>query len=140
MVVLAGAWYNRGYWGTVSHNAKAVYQKYLGWFDANPANLHPLPPEEAGKKYVEFMDGADAVLDKARRAYERGEYRWVAQVVNHVVFADPNNMEARRLQADALEQLGYQAESSIWRNLYLQGAKDLRDGSVPCLRSIQTYG
>ena len=125
---LAGEWYNRGYWGTVSHDAKAVYQKYLGWFDGNPANLNPLPPEDAAKKYVEFMGGADATLAKARSAYDRGEYRWVVQVVNHVVFADPNNMAARRLQADALEQLGYQAESSIWRNLYLQGAKELREG------------
>jgi alkyl sulfatase BDS1-like metallo-beta-lactamase superfamily hydrolase len=125
---LAGAWCNRGYWGSVSHNAKAVYQKYLGWFDGNPANLHPLPPEEAAKKYVEFMDGVDATLARARRAFEKGEYRWVVQVVNHVVFAYPDNREARRLQADALEQLGYQAESSIWRNLYLQGAKELREG------------
>ena len=109
----AGEWYNRGYWGTVSHDAKAVYQKYLGWFDGNPANLHPLPPEEAAKQYGEFMGGADATLAKARSAYDRGEYRWVAQVVNHVVFADPENRETRRLQADALEQLGYQAESSI---------------------------
>jgi alkyl sulfatase BDS1-like metallo-beta-lactamase superfamily hydrolase len=129
--VLAGAWYNRGYWGTVSHNAKAVYQKYLGWFDGNPANLNPLPPEEAAGKYVAFMGGIDATLAKARSAYAKGEYRWVVQVVNHVVFADPENREARRLQADALEQLGYQAESSIWRNFYLQGAKELREGVVP---------
>lgn len=127
---LAGAWYNRGYWGTVSHNAKAVYQKYLGWFDGNPANLNPLPPEEAGGRYVAFMGGVDATLAKARSAYNKGEYRWVVQVVNHVVFADPENREARRLQADALEQLGYQAESSIWRNFYLQGAKELREGVV----------
>jgi len=125
---LAGKWYNRGYWGTVSHNAKAVYQKYLGWFDGNPANLHPLPPEDAGKKYVEFMGGIDKTLNLAREAYEKGEYRWVAQVVNHVVFAFPENEEARNLQADAFEQLGYQAESSIWRNDYLQGAKELREG------------
>jgi len=125
---LAGKWYNRSYWGTVSHNAKAVYQKYLGWFDGNPANLHPLPPEDAGKKYVEFMGGIDKTLNLAREAYENGEYRWVAQVVNHVVFAFPENEEARNLQADAFEQLGYQAESSIWRNDYLQGAKELREG------------
>ncbi len=125
---LSGKWYNRGYWGTVSHNAKAVYQKYLGWFDGNPANLHVLPPVDAAKKYVEFMGGADATLNRARKYYDKGEYRWVAQVVNHVVFADPENRDARMLQADALEQLGYQAESSIWRNDYLQGAKELRDG------------
>jgi len=125
---LAGKWYNRGYWGTVSHNAKAVYQKYLGWFDGNPANLHPLPPEDAGKKYVEFMGGIDKTLNLAREAYEKGEYRWVAQVLNHAVFAFPDNEEARNLQADAFEQLGYQAESSIWRNDYLQGARELREG------------
>lgn len=125
---LAGKWYNRGYWGTVIHNAKAVYQKYLGWFDGNPANLHQLPPEDAGKKYVEFMGGVRKTLDMAREAYNKGEYRWVVQVVNHVVFADPENREARMLQADAFEQLGYQAESSIWRNNYLQGAKELREG------------
>jgi len=125
---LSGKWYNRGYWGTVSHNAKAVYQKYLGWFDGNPANLHALPPEDAAKKYVEFMGGADATLNKARKYYDKGEYRWVVQVVNHVVFAFPDNKEAKLLQADAMEQLGYQAESSIWRNNYLQGAKELREG------------
>jgi len=131
--VLAKEWYNRGYYGTVSHNAKAVYQRYLGWFDGNPANLHPLPPVEASKKYVEFMGGADAVLAKARRAYKKGEYRWVAQAVNHVVFADPKNKKARDLQADALEQLGYQAESGPWRNFYLTGAKELREGVVKLL-------
>jgi alkyl sulfatase BDS1-like metallo-beta-lactamase superfamily hydrolase len=127
---LAKEWYNRGYYGTVSHDAKAVYQRYLGWFDGNPANLHPLPPVEASKKYVEFMGGADAVLAKARKAYKKGEYRWVAQAVNHVVFADPNNRKARNLQADALEQLGYQAESGPWRNFYLTGAQELRKGVV----------
>lgn len=122
------AWYNRGYYGTVSHNVKAIYQRYLGFFDGNPATLHPLPPEAAGKKYVEFMGGADALLAKARAAFDQGEYRWVAQVVNHLVFADPDNRAARELQADALEQLGYQAESGPWRNFYLSGAKELRDG------------
>jgi alkyl sulfatase BDS1-like metallo-beta-lactamase superfamily hydrolase len=118
----------QGYYGTVSHNVKSVYNKYLGWYDANPANLNPLPPTEAGARYVEFMGGADEVLRRARRSLEAGDYRWVAQVVNHVVFADPSNTEARELQADALEQLGYQAESGTWRNAYLFGAKELRDG------------
>lgn len=122
------AWYNRDYYGTVSHNVKAVYQRYLGFFDGNPANLHPLPPEQAGACYVEFMGGADALLAKARQSYADGNYRWVAQVVNHLVFADPENEEARALQADALEQLGYQAESGPWRNFYLSAAKELRDG------------
>jgi alkyl sulfatase BDS1-like metallo-beta-lactamase superfamily hydrolase len=121
-------WYNRGYYGSVNHDAKAIYQRYLGWFDGNPANLHALPPEEAARRYVEFMGGAEAVLSQAREAYEKGEYRWVAQVVNHLVFAEPDNRQARELQADALEQLGYQAESGPWRNFYLTGAKELRDG------------
>ena len=127
---LAHAWYNRGYYGSVSHNVRAVYNKYLGYFDGNPATLHELPPAESGRKYVEFMGGADAVLEKAREAYDEGEYRWVAEVVNHLVFAEPDNEAARRLQADALEQLGYQAESGQWRNFYLTGAQELRDGVV----------
>ncbi len=122
------AWYNRGYYGSVNHNVKAIYQRYLGFFDGNPANLHPLPPEEAGKRYVEFMGGAEALLAKAKESYAKGDYRWVAQVVNHLVFADPQNTEARNLQADVLEQLGYQAESGPWRNFYLSAAKELRDG------------
>ena len=127
---LAHHWALRGYYGTVNHNVKATYVKYLGWFDGNPANLHTLPPEEVAKRYVEFMGGAEATLEKARSAYESGEYRWVAEVVNHVVFADPSNQEARGLQADALEQMGYQSESGPWRNFYLTGAKELRDGVV----------
>ncbi len=123
---LAGEFGNRGYYGTVSHNAKAVYQRYFGWFDGNPANLHPLPPEPASTRYVEYMGGAAAVLARAREDFEAGEYRWVAQVVNHVVFADPTNAEARELQAAALEQLGFQAESGPWRNFYLTGAQELR--------------
>ena len=119
----------QGYYGTVSHNTRSVYNRYLGWYDGNPANLNPLPPTEAGANYVEFMGGASAVLARARDCFERGEYRWVAQVVNHVVFADPSNREARSLQADALEQLGYQSESATWRNAYLMGAKELREGT-----------
>lgn len=122
------AWHNRGYYGSINHNVKAIYQRYLGFFDGNPATLHPLPPEAAGRKYVEFMGGADALLANARRAFDQGEYRWVAQVVNHLVFADPDNEAARDLQADALEQLGYQAESGPWRNFYLSATKELRDG------------
>jgi alkyl sulfatase BDS1-like metallo-beta-lactamase superfamily hydrolase len=129
---LAKRWYNRGNYGTLSHNVKAIYQRYLGWFDANPAHLDPLPPVKASERYVEFMGGAQAVLAKARESYKTGDYRWVAEVVNHVVFADPGNQEARRLEADALEQLGYQAESTVWRNFYLTGALELRRG-VPKL-------
>jgi alkyl sulfatase BDS1-like metallo-beta-lactamase superfamily hydrolase len=125
---LAQHWALRGYYGTMNHNVKATYVKYLGWFDGNPATLHVLPPAEASKKYVEFMGGAEAALKKAKAAYAKGEYRWVAEVVNHVVFADPNNKAAKELQADVLEQLGYQAESGPWRNFYLTGAKELREG------------
>ena len=121
-------WYARGYYGTLSHNVKAVYQRYLGWYDGNPANLNPLPPAEGAAKYVEYMGGAKAVMAKARQDFERGEYRWVAEVMNQVVFAYPDNAEARHLQAAALEQLGYQAESAVWRNIYLSGAQELREG------------
>jgi alkyl sulfatase BDS1-like metallo-beta-lactamase superfamily hydrolase len=119
---------NRGYYGTLQHNAKAVYQRYLGWFDGNPANLDRLPPEKAAQRYVEAMGGAAAVLRRASAEYEAGEYRWVAEVVGHVVFSEPDNTAARQLQADAFEQLGYQAESATWRNVYLMGAMELRDG------------
>ena len=119
----------RGYYGTISHNAKSVYNRYLGWYDGNPAHLNPLPPVEGGSRYVEFMGGADAVLARAQQSFDDGDYRWVAEVVNHVVFADPANQRARRLQADALEQLGYQSESATWRNAYLMGAQELRQGS-----------
>lgn len=125
---LGKAWCNRGYYGTLNHNAKAVYQRYLGWFDGNPAHLDPLPPEAAGRKYVEFMGGADAVVEKARAAHAAGEYRWVVEVLAHVVFSEPSHQAARELSADAMEQLGYQAESSVWRNFYLTGAQEIRHG------------
>ena len=125
---LANFWANRGYYGSLYHDVAATYVLYLGWFDGNPATLHELPPVEASKNYVEFMGGADAVLGKARDSYAKGDFRWVAQVVNHVVFADPDNQDAKDLQADALEQLGYQAESGPWRNFYLTGAQELRKG------------
>ncbi|CAI4053719.1 hypothetical protein SUVZ_15G3690 [Saccharomyces uvarum] len=128
-------WSTRGYYGTLRHNAKAVYQKYLGWYDANPANLNPLPPVAYAKKTIEYMGGADAVLDRAREDFKRGEFRWVASVANQVVYAEPENEQARELGADALEQLGYQAESGIWRCAYLVGAMELRNG-VPNIPSI----
>ena len=121
-------WANRGYYGSIYHDVAATYVLYLGWFDGNPSTLHELPPVEASKKYVEFMGGADAVMEKARQSFEKGEYRWVAEVMNHVVFADPDNQAAKNLTADALEQLGYQAESGPWRNFYLTGAQELRNG------------
>ncbi|MFB6507075.1 MULTISPECIES: alkyl/aryl-sulfatase [unclassified Streptomyces] len=127
---LERAWHTHGYYGSVSHNVKAVYQRYLGWFDGNPAHLWEHPPVESATRYVEFMGGADEVLRRARRSFAEGDYRWVAQVVNHVVFADPGNADARELQADALEQLGYGSENGTWRNFYLTGALELRHGSV----------
>jgi alkyl sulfatase BDS1-like metallo-beta-lactamase superfamily hydrolase len=125
---LSETWHVRGYYGTLSHNSKAVYQRYLGWYDANPANLNPLPPVERGRKYVEYMGGAHAAIARALGDFERGEYRFVAEAMSHVVFADPSNTEARQLGADALEQLGYAAESATWRNAYLLGAFELRQG------------
>jgi alkyl sulfatase BDS1-like metallo-beta-lactamase superfamily hydrolase len=125
----------QGYYGTVSHNVRSVYHRYLGWYDGNPANLDPLPPVDAGRRYVELMGGADAVLDRAQASFDEGDYRWVVQLVNHVVFADPANRRARRLQADAMEQLGYQSESSTWRNAYLMGAQELRAGSPVGVRA-----
>jgi len=122
-------WFNRGYYGHLNHNVKATYQWYLGWFDANPAHLHELPPVEASRKYVEYMGGPDEVLRKAQASFAEGEYRWVAQVVNHLVFAYPGNEAARALQADALEQMGYQSEGGTWRNCYLTGALELRGES-----------
>ncbi|MFM7618114.1 MAG: alkyl/aryl-sulfatase [Actinomycetes bacterium] len=120
-----------GYYGALVHNVKAVYQRYLSWYDANPANLWRLPPTEAGARYVRLAGGADALLADARAAFDAGDYRWVVEVVNHLVFADPTNTAARALQADALEQLGYQSESATFRNAYLQGAQELRHGTLP---------
>lgn len=125
---LESDWATHGYYGTISHNAKAVYQKYLGWYDANPANLNPLPTVEQAKKTVAYMGGAQALLEHARADYDKGEYRWVAHVTSQLVFADPANREARELGASALEQLGYQSESGIWRDVYLTGALELRQG------------
>jgi alkyl sulfatase BDS1-like metallo-beta-lactamase superfamily hydrolase len=119
---------NRGYYGSVNHNVKAVYNYYLGWFDANPANLHPLPPVPAAVKFVEYAGGPQALLEKARVDFEAGEYRWVAEAVNHLVFAEPDSAEAKTLLADTYEQMAYQAESGPWRNFYLAGATELRHG------------
>ncbi|MBN8189202.1 MBL fold metallo-hydrolase [Salipiger thiooxidans] len=127
---LAQTFSNRGYYGSVSHNAKAQYQLYFGWFSGNPSELHELPPAEEGAKFVEYAGGAAAVIEKAQADYDAGEYRWVATALNHVVFAEPDNAEAKNLLADALTQMGYQAESGPWRNFYLSGAKELRDGIV----------
>jgi alkyl sulfatase BDS1-like metallo-beta-lactamase superfamily hydrolase len=120
-----------GYYGHLAHNIKAVYQRYLSWYDGNPANLWKLPPTEGGKRYVELAGGADALLAKAQDWFTAGDYRWVVEVVNHLVFADPSNTAARELQADAYEQLGYQSESATFRNAYLSGAQELRNGTLP---------
>ena len=125
---LENAWNARGYYGSVSHNVKAIYQRYLGWFDGNPAHLWEHPPVEKAKRYIDFMGGADAVVEKARAAYDTGDYRWVAEVVNHVVFAQPDHAAGRELLADTYEQLGYGSENGTWRTFYLSGVTELRDG------------
>ena len=134
---LAENWYTRQYYGTVAHNAKAVYQKYMGWYDANPVNLNPLSPAESAEKWVEYMElgSVDDVLRKAKLDFEAGEYQWVAEVTNTIVFAQPNNEAARLLCADALEQLGYEAESGTWRNAYLSAALELRNGNMAVIKS-----
>jgi alkyl sulfatase BDS1-like metallo-beta-lactamase superfamily hydrolase len=125
---LAAEFGNRGYYGTVSHNSRAVYQWYFGWYDGNPANLDPLPPADAGAKYVEFMGGADALLAKAQASFDAGDYRWAATVLDHLVFAEPDHRAARELLARCYDQLGYRAESGPWRDVYLSGAYELRHG------------
>ncbi|MRS14919.1 MBL fold metallo-hydrolase [Enterobacteriaceae bacterium RIT691] len=127
---LEKTWASRGYYGSVSHDVKATYVFYLGWFNGNPATLDELPPVDAAKKYVDYMGGADQIMTKAKEDFAQGNYRWVAQVVSKVVFADPSNQDAKNLEADALEQLGYQAEAGPWRNFYLSGAQELRNGVV----------
>jgi len=119
-----------GYYGTVSHNVRAVYQRYLGFYDGHPSSLDPYEPVEAGKRYVDFMGGMDTLLDRARESYEAGDHKWVAEVLRHAVFADPGCEEARLLQADAFEQLAYRAEAGPWRDVYLSGAQELRNGSI----------
>ncbi|MGV0852583.1 alkyl sulfatase dimerization domain-containing protein [Mycolicibacterium phlei] len=121
-------WPDRGYYGTLKHNSRAVYQRYMGWYDGNPSDLDDLPPTEAAQKYVEYMGGEDAVLEKARDDFDDGDYRWTAMVLKQVVFANPDSAAGKNLLADTYEQLGYQAESGPWRSIYLQGAYELRNG------------
>jgi alkyl sulfatase BDS1-like metallo-beta-lactamase superfamily hydrolase len=130
----------RGYYGTVSHNVKAVYQMYMGWYDANPANLNPHPPVEAAKRYIDMAGGADKVIAHAQAAYDQGDFRWTAEALKHVVYADPKNARAKELQAKAFEQMAYMAESAPWRNAYLMGALELRNGppeTAPGLTLVQ---
>ncbi|WP_326938244.1 alkyl/aryl-sulfatase [Aeromonas media] len=125
---LENFWPNRGYYGTLRHNSRAIYQRYMGWYSGNPSDLDNLPPEMVGPKYIEFMGGEAEVLKKAKASFDKGEYRWVAEVLKHLVFANPDSKEGKLLLADTLEQLGYQAESGPWRSVYLQGAYELRNG------------
>ncbi|WP_022946226.1 alkyl/aryl-sulfatase [Pseudoalteromonas ruthenica] len=134
---LENNWATRGYYGTLRHNSRAVYQRYMGWYNGNPSDLNNLPQEQVAKKYMAFMGGEKAVLKKARKSFVDGEYRWVAEVMKHAVFANPESTPAKELLADALEQLGYQAESGPWRSVYLQGAYELRNG-VPSTGGTQT--
>jgi len=134
---LATFWPNRGYWGTVKHDTRAVYQYYLGYYDSNPSSLDPLPPVSAAKKYVEYMGGEAAILARAHKDFDKGEYRWLAEALRQVVYANPDNQEARGLLADTYEQLGYQAEAPTWRAEYLVGASELRNG-VPNIRRMQS--
>lgn len=138
---LAGKWYDRGYYGNVAHNARAVYQFYFSWFDGNPSNLDPLPPEEAAVKYVAAMGGADKVLALARTSYAAGDYRWTIELLKQAVFADPANKPARTLAAQAMRQIGYAAESALWRNYYLSGAYELDHGStqLPAASLLDQY-
>ncbi len=131
---LASRWFNRGYYGTMMHNSRAVYQRYMGWYDANPANLNPLPPAEEGARFVRAMGGEERVLAEGQRAFDEGDYRWAARVLNHLVFANPANTAARALLARTHRQMAYQAESAIWRNIYLVGANELERG--PPVRTV----
>ena len=134
---MSNYWPNRGYYGSLRHNARAIYQRYMGWYDGNPSDLNDLPPEPAAKKYVEYMGGEDAVLKRAQADFDKGEFRFVATALKHVVFANPNSKAAKDLLADTYEQLGYQAESGPWRGVYLQGAYELRNG-VPAAGGVNT--
>ena len=125
---LQAAWHTHGYYGSVSHNVKAIYQRYLGWYDGNPAHLWPHPPVEAGKRYVAAMGGVEAAIGLANEAFDDGDYRWAAEVLDRILFADEHNAEARELQARTFEQLAYGAENGTWRNAFLAGAHELRHG------------
>lgn len=133
-------WYTRQYYGTVAHNAKAVYQKFMGWYDSNPVHLNPLTPSDSAKKWVEYLGDTNRVLQLAKADFDKGEYQWVAEVTNTLVFADPTNTDARLLCADALEQMGYQAESGPWRNEYLTAAQELRHGNANYTAATKSNG
>jgi alkyl sulfatase BDS1-like metallo-beta-lactamase superfamily hydrolase len=134
---LENEWSTRGYYGTLRHNSRAVYQRYMGWYTGNPSDLNNLPPEMAAPRYVKAMGGEAEAIRKGREAFKDNDYRWTAELMKHVVFANPESQEAKNLLADALEQLGYQAESGPWRSVYLQGAFELRNG-VPAVGAPNT--
>lgn len=133
---LSARWFNHGYYGTMMHNSRAIYQRYMGWYDGNPANLNPLPPAEEGTRFVRAMGGEDRVLAEGQRAFDEGDYRWAARVLNNLVFANPNNTAARQLLARTHRQMAYQSESAIWRNMYLSATRELEQG--PPQRGLQT--
>ncbi len=137
--VLEREWHCRGYYGSLHHNLKAVYQRYMGWFDGNPAHLWGHPPQAAARRYVALAGGGDALLAHAREAFEAGDYRWVAEIVNHLVFAEPERADAKELQARALEQLGFGAENGTWRNFFLMGARELREGVAGVAEPVDTH-
>jgi alkyl sulfatase BDS1-like metallo-beta-lactamase superfamily hydrolase len=128
---LESAWHARGYYGSVSHNVKAIYQRYMGWFDGNPTSLWQHPPQAAATRYVEVIGGQQAVLDKARSYADAGDLRFAAELLKHAVFADPDATAAREALADVYERLGYGSENATWRSFYLSGALELREGSKP---------
>jgi alkyl sulfatase BDS1-like metallo-beta-lactamase superfamily hydrolase len=133
---LGKAWSVRGYYGSISHNVKAVYQRYMGWYDGNPSHLWQHPPVEQAKRYVAAIGGANATVASAREAVEGGDLRWAAELLNHVLFAEPEHIGARELQAETYERLGFAQENGTWRNIYLTGAKELREAG----QEIRTVG
>lgn len=137
---LENAWHARGYYGSVSHNVKAVYQRYLGWFDGNPARLWPHPPEELGPRYTSAMGGVDRVVELAQAAFDDGDFRWAATLLDHAIFTDADHVGARRLYADTLEQLAYGAENATWRNFFLSGATELRTGNFGTVGQVTSVG
>jgi alkyl sulfatase BDS1-like metallo-beta-lactamase superfamily hydrolase len=135
---LSARWFNHGYYGTMMHNSRAVYQRYMGWYDGNPASLNPLPPVDEATRYVRAMGGSAAVLAEGQRAFDEGDYRWGARVLNHLVFAEPTNQAARALLARTHRQMAWQAESAIWRNMYLVAAEELENGVTPRASGVQS--
>jgi alkyl sulfatase BDS1-like metallo-beta-lactamase superfamily hydrolase len=129
--VLDAAWHTHGYYGSVSHDVKAIYQRYIGWYDGNPAHLWQHPPEAAAKRYVDVIGGVDATVAAARRYADAGDLRFAAELGSHAVFADPDNRAAREFLAGVHTQLGYGSECGTWRNNYLTAAAELLEPPTP---------